>query len=149
MRIQLLLSIVLTFYLTGCGKTEDTSQDPVAFQVELKLPTGLTKTEARYQNFMRRAEYLELGAVGSAGGKWTQRYEKSTWDYIRIPTEALSDEGDRIRIQAAIWDKDRNGVLRKRAVLLGSKSEKREALKKEGTIVSIKLTLQVSVSEWD
>ncbi len=128
---------------------EETEHARIALR--LHLPGALSKTEARRQAFDARVTRLELALRSRAGVTQTLSYLPAEWDRISLAEfDFPRFPDDRLTIQAKVWDRQRDGGARLHPALSGRVTVRAQELAERGpTVVPIRLSLKLPVSEYD
>jgi len=109
------------------------------------MPAALAKDSQRYKRFLTRASHLVVSVKNKEGADQQQTFPAESWERLTLPNvEFPRSPEDRLEVRVEIWDRNREGRLRRDPALRGAGS-----LTAEHKSLRIKLRLDLSPREYD
>ncbi len=137
--------LFLSLLIAGCQQaTPPTESGP---RVRLRFPQGLKSPSARWERFLGRVIQLEINVGEGTGAARRLVAGPLSWNELSLP-EWRPPPGGEMEIDAKVWDRNAEGVPRPFAIATG-KAKLTAAQWEAGEEIPLRLTLQVSVKEYD
>jgi len=133
---------VLLLLLVSCGNP---SPAPVRGpELIVQMPAALAKDSQRYKRFLSRASHLALILKSKEMAEHTQVFPAESWEELQLPLGFPGALEEPLEVRVEIWDRNREGRLRRDPALQGAGE-----LKGETKSLRIKLRLNLSPREYD
>jgi hypothetical protein len=140
--------LYLVLALAGCDRAGKDGETRII--LHLKFPQAMSPSGKRFQEFLKRANYLEVKLKTKEGVSKTEKYSPDTWSNLQIlGLDFPQRPNDELSIEVTVWDKSLENSPRNFPAFRGGNKLKAEQLSNNRSAeVWIKLAQQISPHDY-